>query len=236
MNKVVEAIVIHSIPHKDSSRIVYVLTQDDEIISLYVSGFGKKRSSKAAVFYPGNYLELELAANSRSSLYKVSQSSIIRPWLSIQSNFLKSTVLTFLLEVVMVYFKQGQPAGGLYLSLLNILQVLEEEETQFVNLPVMFLLKVSEILGVKPDSNEGYFNIKEGLFEPSKNSKFGLDLKESKSLACLLLLKPSGQIKQVMGNNERRSLITGYLEFLDFHVDSYAKVLSMDVLSTVLND
>lgn len=236
MIKVVEAIVLHSIPHKDSSRIVYVLSEEDEIISLYVSGFGKKRSSKAAVFYPGNHLELELVSNSRSSLFKVSQAGIVRPWLSVQSNFLKSTVLTFLLETIMVYFKAGRPAGTLYSSLLNTVEVLEDEDVDFVNLPMMFLLKESEILGLKPNSASGYFNIKEGVFEKTQHYQFGLGLKESQSLAYLLLEKPSDQIKFNMGNNERRNLIKAYLDFLDYHVESSAKVLSMDVLSTVLND
>jgi hypothetical protein len=52
----------------------------------------------------------------------------------------------------------------------------------------------------------------------------------------LLILKPSDQLKKRMGNNQRRSLIKNYLEFLDFHVDSHMKVLSLDILSTVLND
>ena len=44
MIEVVKAIVIHSVPHKDSTRIVYVLSDSDQIITLYASGFGKKRS------------------------------------------------------------------------------------------------------------------------------------------------------------------------------------------------
>ena len=49
-------------------------------------------------------------------------------------------------------------------------------------------------------------------------------------------VKPSDQLKEKMGNNQRRSLIKNYLEFLDFHIDGHMKVLSLDVLSTVLND
>jgi DNA repair protein RecO (recombination protein O) len=236
MIEVVQAIVIHSVPHKDSSRIVYVLSGNDQIITLYASGFGKKRSPKAAIYYPGNHIELEVVKNHITTLLKAKEANIIKPWQTLQSDFYKSTVLTFILECLMVYIKQGQTSSGLYDTVLNYLYILDNEDIDYANMPIVFLLKLSQYLGIYPENGEGYFNIREGKFEERKHSSYGMERKESSKLACLLVLKPSDQLKERMGNNQRRSLIKHYLEFLDFHVDSHMKVLSLDILSTVLND
>lgn len=236
MISVAEGIVLHTVPHKDSTRIIYFLSNSDEIITLYAGGFGKRRSAQAAIYYPGNYIEIELYDNTKSKLLKPSKANIIKPWLSVQNNFFKSTVLTFIIECVLVYFKSGHQTSGLYNTLFELINYLEEDDVDFVNVPIVFLLKISEILGVKPNGDNGYFNIKEGVFELIKHSTFGMEQKESILLANILSLKPSELIKLSLGNNERRTLLKSYLEFLDYHIDTKSKVLSLDVLTTVIND
>lgn len=236
MIEVVKAIVIHSVPHKDSTRIVYVLSDSDQIITLYASGFGKKRSPQAAVYYPGNHIEIEVVKSQKSTLLKAKDANIISPWQTLQSDFYKSTVLTFMLECLMVYIKQGHVSNGLYDTVLNYLDILDNEDVDYANMPIVFLLKLSQYLGIYPENGDGYFNIREGKFEMRKHSSYGMEKEDSSKLACLLPLKPSDQLKEKMGNNQRRSLIKNYLEFLDFHIDGHMKVLSLDVLSTVLND
>jgi DNA repair protein RecO (recombination protein O) len=231
-----KVIVLHSIKHKDNTRIVKVLTERNKVVSLYVTGFGKGRNKKGAIYYPGNHLEIELNQKRTTDLGKVMDARIISSNSHIHEDIYRASILIFILECLSKYVWTTEGYNGLYDYTNGLLEILGYKETAIANAPMMFLVDLSQFLGVKPESAKGQFNIREGVFVTSAHGGIFMDTKTSEILAQFLSLDRQEILDIKISGERRKHLINQYLKFIDYHVDRHQQILSLDVLSTVLSD
>ena len=225
---------MHVLPHKDSSRIIKLLGEDDKINAVYATGFGKRKSNQSAIFYPGNHVEIELANSIKSSMLKCKTAYIVSPWQNLQRDILKSSILTFSSECLMVYFKASYTYHGLFNFYLDYLTLLDHED-EVGNFPLFFVIRVSQLLGIKPEAKSGYFNIREGVFESSQHYQYGLNKEESLVLSKLLDSNGAEQFALEINHSIKKRLLKSYLIFIDYHTGNNQAIVSLDVLKVVLN-
>ena len=231
-----KAIVLHSFPFKDNSRIVKVLSDKDKIIPIFVNNFSKGKNKKSSIYYPGNLIEIEWFDNQKGGMYTAKNQAILDAFQNVHLDFYKTAILTFSLECIYKYIKDHQVTHGLFEYTKGFLDLMDSSEEGVANLALMFLVDFSSFLGIKPKEGKGYFNIKEGEFQNSKHHIYSLEKSSSDILAQFLQEDKSKTYELMVPGNQRKKLIEDYLRFMDYHVDQNQQILSLDILSTVLSE
>ncbi len=230
------AIVLHSFPFKENSRIVKVLTEKDKVVSLFINGFSKGKSKKSSIYYPGNIIELEWFEKQNNSLLSVRSEFIIESFSSIHQDFYKTSILSFIIECLYKMMKENQQLNGIYDYTTSFLELLEGLDSKLGNLAVIFLVDFTQFIGIKPKPGIGYFNIREGEFQNWKNEVYSLEKNLSEQLSKFLELSRRESLEVVLKGKERKQLLEKYLLFIDYHIDQQSQILSLEILSTVLSD
>lgn len=230
------AIVLHSFPFKDNSRIVKVLCESDKMIPIFVNNFSKGKNKKSSIYYPGNLIEIEWFDNQKGGMYTAKNQAILNSFHNLHLDFYKTAILTFALECIYKYVKDHQDINGLFEYTKGFLDLMDSSEEYVANLAMMFLVDLSSFLGIKPKQGEGWFNIRDGEFQKVKHHLYSLDNSSSQVLAQFLVEDKSKTYKLTLPGNQRKKLIEDYLRFMDYHIDQNQQILSLDILSTVLSE
>lgn len=228
-------LVLHSIKHKDSTRIIYLLQENGNQITVFGGGFGKKKSDKSAVFYPGNIIEGELLTTVKSDLKKIKDPRIVHHYHHIHDDFIKSAILSFVLEVLHKHINSGEAAYNLFPFVENILEYLESHDQHYANIPVILLIEILHYHGIKPESNPGLFNYKKGAFEVKSFPSDCFSEKNSILFNELLNLPVQESLQKEMNAVNRKALLNDLFQFIRYHVDHSREIYSLDILSSLLS-
>lgn len=230
-----KSLVLHSIKHKDSTKIIYLLNADGAQITIFGGGFGKKKSDKSAVFYPGNIINGEFLTTKKSDLAKLKDPSINKHFSNIHTSFVKTALLTFVLEVLHKQVKPQESNYNVFPFVEQLLQLLDKQEKQFANLSVLFMIEMLNYHGIKPEVGTGWFNFKLGRFEQKSFPSDAFTEKSSKLLAQFLQQNMSENLALPMSNDNRKTLINELLRFIQYHTDNHKEILSLDIMSSIIS-
>ena len=170
------AIVLSKVRYQDNDLIIKCLTRDLGVVTYMVKNISvsKKSKNKFAFFQLLNILDLETNFNPNRSIQYIKDLKIKYTFKSLHTNIYKSSVVMFLSEILSTIIHNEIKDIELFDFIESSLIWYDksEESSAFY---LIFLMQMTDYLGFYPDCTNmhyNYFNLEEGLFENSKNSKY----------------------------------------------------------------
>ena len=170
------AIVLSKVRYQDNDLIIKCLTRDLGVVTYMVKNISvsKKSKNKFAFFQLLNILDLETNFNPNRSIQYIKDLKIKYSFKSLHTNIYKSSVVMFLSEILSAIIHNEIKDVELFDFIESSLIWYDKSEDSST-FYLIFLMEMTDYLGFYPDCTNmhyNYFNLEEGLFENSKNSKY----------------------------------------------------------------
>lgn len=165
------AIVLRTVKYGDSSVIADLLTESQGRVSFLVR---IPKTAKGRVrrqyFMPMTLLSIVYDFRPRSVLQRIKDLSIDQPYQHIPATPPKQAILLFLAEFLTYSTRDEQQNEPLFLFVRSSLLWLDEADTRYANLHLVFMARMSRFLGFWPnldDYHDGcYFDLRGATFTP----------------------------------------------------------------------
>jgi DNA repair protein RecO (recombination protein O) len=231
-----KGIVLNHIKYRESSIIARVYTEQLGVQSYIINGVRKKGSgSRIALFQPFTLLDMVVYTSQKGGLTRISEYKSAHPFHSIPFDIRKSSVVLFLSEMVSRTIREEEENPALFYFLFNAIVLFDEQEKDFENFHLVFLLQLSHHLGFGPSS--GAEIVEQVAFSSSAQNATSapsvLVLQVHEALFDKLLHEPDNA--EIPNGRVRRELLAIIIRYYQLHVDKLGEVKSLAVLSEVLS-
>ena len=111
-----------------------------------------------------------------------------------------------------------------------------DNETNFANFHLLFVLKLSRYLGFQPDrpnDNSNYFNLVSGYFEESSEGKYSVSGKNLTLLKTLLGINFDTLTSIRLNATERQDFLSMLLVYFELHLEGFKKPKSLYILREI---
>lgn len=234
-------IVLHSIPYKDTSAIIYMYTEAFGRASYMVS---RRRSKKSplvkSLFIPLSVLDLEVEHLNKREIHRIKEARVCLPLQEILCDPIKNVLALFLSEFLFRVVKETEPDPRLFCFLYDSIQVLECAGKGVANFHLVFLLRLLRYLGIFPNIE----NRRAGYYFDMLNSVFTVDQpahphflgkEDTEVFARLLKMSYENMSLYVFSRQERVRIIQKILEYYHLHLPDFAEIKSLAVLQSLFD-
>lgn len=233
------AIVLSKLKFKDNDLIVTCYTQELGVVGFLLKGVlkSKKSGNKVAYFQLLSQLQLIINYNGNRSLQIVKESKPIYVYHSLHNHILKSSIVMFLSEVLYSSLREEEQNETLYSYLQTALLWLDEQ-SEFSNFHLLFLLNLTKYLGFYPDTSSidfPYFNLVDGMFDLKEYGKHSVSGDNLKLLKDLLGMSFDDLQSVKITGKQRQSFLNMLLQYYELHLESFRKPKSLEILNQVFS-
>ena len=234
-----QAMVVQSIRYAEADLIVKMYTKELGLVSYIVRNVLKSKKGKlrASFFQVGSFLEIDAIHKAKKGLNTLKEVKPSFHLKTIHSNIVKSSLVTFLFEIVSQILVEEEPDEFLFEFFYKNFKYLDE--TDDISLfHVFFLLKLTSFHGCYPDNlnmQAPEFDIESGQFTvASKNYNIisGLSLINFK----IILESEIEDLRNIkIKKTERKELLNNVLNYYSFHMPGYREPKSLIILEQLFN-
>lgn len=232
------AIILGTVQVKDNNNIVKMFTKSHGLQSVYLAASTKKKSAKNAVLQPLSICQVRYLKNKNSSIPSLKEASIDVPLLNIQMDIFKSTVALFIADFLSEVLPQDTE-DQFFDFIKSSIQIFNEIEDGIPNYHIVFLLKLTQWLGIKPSVKKeynNYFDLKEGEFlSHQPNHPNYLSIKETAIISKLLEVDWTDIAQIKLNGKLRRKLLNSIIHYYIFHVPGFKKPKALTILEEVFD-
>lgn len=222
-----EGIVLNYIKYKDTSIITKIYTRKFGLQSYIVNGVrSPKAKFKIALFQPLTLLDMVVYYKKNANLNRLSELKCPHPQRSIAMDIRKSSIAIFVGEMLYKLLKEEVEDEALFSFLWQSIQVLENQQENFSNFHLQFILKLSRYLGFLPAGGKD-------IFDQIQGPDASLVGHEVESLNYLL--ENNYQSFLPLSGKNRNYLLEVILKYYRYHIDSLGEIKSVQVLQEILH-
>ena len=233
------SIVLSKLKYREYDLIVKCYTQQRGVVSYLLKGVlkSKKGLSKTVYYQALSQLQIEESYKPNQTLHFIKEVKFSYIYKSLHTNIYKSSIVHFLAEILSNVLKEEEQNEGLYEFITVALQYLDNED-QFSNFHLLFLLKLTRYLGFQPeniDNNYTYFNLESGIFESSNNGIYSISGSNLTLLKRLLGINFDALNSIKINAIQRQEFLNMLLYYFELHLGSFKKPKSLQVLNEVFH-
>ena len=161
-----KGIVLHTLKYNDTSIIVDMYTELSGRASFLVTvPRSRKAAVKSVLFQPLSFIEFEADYRPNATLYRVKEAKSFYPFSSIPYDPYKSSMALFLSEFLYRAIREEAENRPLFAYLQHSIIWLDECGDGFANFHLVFLMRLSRILGLYPNLEDyhtgDYFDLRQ---------------------------------------------------------------------------
>lgn len=233
------AIVLSKLKYKDNDLIVKCYTQQLGAVSFLLRGVlkSKKSTTKAAYFQPLSQIQLCINYNKNRTLQSVTDTKMNYVYVSLHTHVLKSSIVMFLSEILSSTLIEEEPNETLFSYIETTLMWLDEQ-SEYSNFHLLFLLNLSKYLGFYPDmAHQEYmfFSLKEGKFEINQSDNHTISGENLTILKQLLGTTFDALSVVKINSRQRQSFLSMMLLYFELHLGSFKPPKSLQIFNQVFN-
>jgi DNA repair protein RecO (recombination protein O) len=233
------SIVLSKLKYKDYDLIVKCYTQERGVVSYILRGIlkSKKSQTKTVYFQALSQLQIEEVFKPNQSLHSIKEVKLNYIYKTLHTNIYKSAVVLFLSEVLSGALKEEEKNEDLFDYLQISLQYLDNED-QFSNFHLLFLLKLTRYLGFQPENLKmeyPFFNLETGVFEAHNHGIYSVSGENLTLLKSLLGINFDALNTIKISAKQRREFLNMLLYYFELHLGGFKKPKSLKVLNDVFN-
>jgi DNA repair protein RecO (recombination protein O) len=234
------AIILSKVRYQDNDLIVKCLTRDLGVISYMVKNISTSKNSKNkfAFFQLLNILDLESNYNPNRSIQYIKDLKIRYNFTSLHTNIYKSSVVMFLSEILSNIIHNESKDLELF-DFIEESFIWYDKSEDSSSFYLIFLMKITHYLGFYPDCTNmsyNYFNLEEGLFETSKNSKYAIQGDSLVLFKTILGIKFDSNNLPFIDKINKKDILKNILIYFKLHVDGFKDPKSLIVLNQIFAD
>lgn len=215
-------IVFRFTKYGETSVIVNIFTELFGLQGYIVNGVrSKSGKNKAALFQPLTLLDLVVYHRENADLNRISEVKCLYPYRSIPLDIRKSSIAVFINEVINKSIKEESHAGELCQFIIDSFIALDNLVIGTENFHLIFLLKLSRLLGFGAHNTDEVMGIR------------ATDQETERILG--LLIKADYLHSVTLTNSQRRVILDLLLKFYSDHIESFGEMKSIQVLREVMN-
>jgi DNA repair protein RecO (recombination protein O) len=229
MLKKTQGIVISHIKYRETSIIVRVFTRELGLKTYVVNSVrSSKAKTKIAFFQSLSLLDLVVYDKDGATINRISETKLLYGFQRIPFDFYRSGVAMFMGEVLGKAIYENYQNEGLFDFLLASVTYLDQENINLSIFPLSFLLQLSIFLGFAPaNAQEFYEQLVHGIGEIPRHKE------EEMYFDQLLSTSFSNNLK--VPASVRRKLMDHLLMFYKLHMDTFAEIRSLKILSQMMH-
>ncbi len=236
MNQKTCGIVLKQLKYSESSIIIKMYTLDFGIQSYLVKGVRKKnKKNHNVLFQPLSLLDLTSFTYKKSTLNIFQEGKSFHPFKSLHSNPIKITLSFFLSDVLTSTLKEETSNPNLFYFIVHSLQILDEEEKNYANFHLWFILQLTKFLGFYPNTdqfNAPYFNLMDGNFT-STESVYSCSEEDSLLIKSLLNLTISQCLQLKINPLKRQNVLDILIKYYNLQDHTISNLKSLKVIKEV---
>jgi DNA repair protein RecO (recombination protein O) len=215
-------VVFRFTKYGETSIIVNIFTELFGLQGYIVNGVrSKSGKNKAALFQPLTLLDLVVYHRENANLNRISEVKCLYPYRSIPLDIRKSSIAVFINEVINKSIKEESHAAELCQFIIDSFIALDNLVIGTENFHLIFLLKLSRLLGFGAHNTEEVMGVR------------ATDLETERLLD--LLIKADYSQTVTLTNSQRRVILDLLLKFYGEHIESFGEMKSIQVLREVMN-
>lgn len=233
------SIVLSKLKYRDHDLIVKCYTEQRGLVSYMLRGVlkSKKGLSKTVYYQALSQLQIEENYKPNQSLHFIKEVKFSYIYKSLHTNIYKSSIVLFLSEILSNVLKEEEKNEDLFHFISAALQYLDNED-QFSNFHLLFLLKLTRYLGFQPENvntNDPYFNLESGIFEGINHGIYSVS-GENLTLLKRLLGTNFDTLNTVKINGkQRQEFLNMLLYYFELHLGNFKNPKSLQVLNEVFH-
>ena len=233
------AFVFSSVKYSEADLIVTCFTENYGLKSYLLRGILKSKKGKlrTSMFQPLSLLFLEAYHKNKGTLERISEARVHYPYISLQTQIIKSSLLLFLSEILKNSVKEEEANPELFQFLEKSLLWLDQNE-EVANFHLLFLLKLTNYLGFYPDFTDkmqSYFNLIEGNFQRNSTGQF-CEMGEKIEVVKQLDTSSFNDLKNLkISKVTRLETLELILRYYQLHVQGYKSPKSLAVLTQLFH-
>lgn len=215
-------IVFRFTKYAESSIIVTIFTHQFGLQTYIVNGVrSKSGKGKIALYQPLTLLEMVVYHKENANILRLKEVRCFHPYITITSDFKKSTIALFLNEIINKAVKEQTHAHEISEFLFNSFITLDKQDSNIENFHLIFLMRLSKLLGFGPSQTAEIL------------TPFFSD--DHEEIILHQLLKADFFTPLLMNQIQRRNLLDLLLRFYTTHIDGFGEIKSMAVVRELIN-
>lgn len=239
MHITTKAIVFGAIKYGEADLIVSCFTEKKGLRSYLLRGVRKSKKGKfrSSLFQPLTQLELVASHKDRGTLETMKEAKLLSTYHSLHTDVVKSAVVFFLSEVLRNSIREEETNPALFEFLETSLQHFDQEEN-FANFHLLFLLKLTRYLGFYPDDSESdkeVFNMLDGTFQEVETNDYCIYGENLDLLKRLLGTNFDALPTVKLNQSSRSAFVSMMLIYYELHLQGFRKPKSLVVLNEIFN-
>lgn len=230
-------IVLRTIKYSDTQRIAVIYTLEKGQISCLVRKSSKRRSNlQSALFQPLTLIEFVTSSKSKTALAHLKEVKVSTPLQSLICHPLKTPVAFFIAEFIYRAIREEEANAPLFSFLTHSIIWLDQCETGFANFHLIFLLRLSQFLGLYPQLEDfhtnTYFDLQQSEFtsiRPLHNAF--VPPEEAQVIIHLMRLNYRTMHLLRLSRNQRNECLHWILTYYQLHLPGLSTLKSVDILT-----
>lgn len=233
-----DGIVLHSLPYGEDYLIVDLLTREEGYLSVIHRMSRSRRGVRSrTMFYPLSFVSVEVDGRGNGRLRRLKR-CVHRPLLSIPYEVDKMSVAMFLSEFLRVVLRHEPFNASIYDYIEHSLVWYDLREEGYANFHLLFLLRLSRLLGFAPNlSNHARghcFDLLSGRYRAVVPSHGHYVCAEEAYVLPLLFRLPMNHLHLLkMNRGQRQRLLALVIEYYRLHVENFQDLSSLAVLESL---
>ncbi len=233
-------IVLKTINYSETSVIAKIYTRELGLRSYIVNGVrSSKGRSKSAMLQVLNQLDLVVYERNGKDLQRIKEMKFAEIYTQIPFDITKTSIALFYAELLYKSVKEEAENNTLYDFIANEINQLEfAQKKHIADLPIKFMLQLSEYFGFYPANNYSStnkrFDLKEGRFVSDLPLKDRILEEDVSALFTLLLEINSSNWHDILKNRKQRQTMLDLLQlYYLWHIEHFSYLRSVKVLETI---
>ncbi len=236
-------IVLRQTKYGESSIITDIFTEEKGLQTYIISGVRTKGAKvKSSLFQPMSILDLVVYYKEGSqSVQRIKEVRSALPYQSIPFQIAKGGVGLFLTEVLRNAVHEPEPNTDLFVFVYEVFQYLDETHQSVSNVPLWFMLHLSQWLGFQPGGRKSertpVFDLRSGSFEARSPKSHDHWLGEKLAGHWQFLLdQPLAEAHNLhLTAHERRQLLRCTIDYYALHLENFQTPQSHLILEQILH-
>lgn len=231
-------IVLGYIKYNDNSIIASIYTEEFGRQSFLISGIkSKKARIRLNLFQPLYLLNLDVDIKPGRTLQRIREMKVEVPFHSIPYDIVKSTQALFLAEMLGKALKEEEKNEPLFDFIFHAIAFFDTLQEGKVNYHILFLLKLSRLLGFFPNNNyqKGYsFDLQNGCFTPDSLTYPNILTDELNEIMSDLIRCPLHELNKLNINaTHREYFLNKTILYYSLHLDGITNIKSLQILHDI---
>lgn len=229
------AILISSLKYGENSRIFRCYTRTLGLRSFIMKNNKSGKQKNSSLFNLLNQLEITFRDRNKRDLQYLSEASVIKPYVTLYDQPMKSGILFFLAEILQSVLKEEEGDKSLYDFVGSALRSFDEKKENYSDFHLWFLSRLPLYLGFYPNLTFGapYFDLPEGRSARIPTSDFFIEKENLRLFEKLFRYEFTAQSPLIFSREERKLLLDLMMKYYLLHSSGFRKPKSLEVLSVL---